>query len=137
MLKTITCLFAVPLALSLACTAPAPVPNAEAAPASPAPAVVDDGADSVPAPSVEKPATTVPFDESGTRYTWTIIPATNGTYGFAIYDRGQLYIEQVKATGLGGPDGWKMKVDARTEAMAALAKLEKGEVPEGLNIVGK
>ena len=81
--------------------------------------------------------TTVPFDADGPRYTWSIAPAPNGTFGFAIYDRGKLYIQQQKATGLAGPDGWKTKVEARTAALAAMEKLENGEVPEGLTIVGQ
>lgn len=81
--------------------------------------------------------TTVPFDANGPRYTWSIAPAPNGTFGFTIYDRGKLYIQQQKATGLAGPDGWKTKVEARAAALAAMEKLENGEVPEGLTIVGQ
>ncbi len=81
--------------------------------------------------------TTVPFNANGPRYTWSIAPAPNGTFGFAIYDRGKLYIQQQKATGLAGPDGWKTKVEARTAALAAMEKLENGETPEGLTIVGQ
>ena len=90
---------------------------------------------STPQATPENP-TTVPFDADGPRYTWSIAPDPNGTFGFAIYDRGKLYIQQQKATGLAGPDGWKTKVEARTAALAAMEKLENGEVPEGLTIVG-
>lgn len=129
------------LLLIAACTsAPAPAPAetqvAEPASRSATPLVVDPG--EVPAPqATQANPTTVPFDADGPRYTWSIAPAPNGTFGFAIYDRGKLYIQQQKATGLAGPDGWKTKVEARTAALAAMEKLENGEEPEGLTIVGQ
>lgn len=122
--------------LLVACSRPAATAAQEPEPAQ-QPVLVDDGADTTAATRVQEDRSTVPYNENGPRYTWSIAPAANGTFGFAIYDRGKLYIDQQKATGLGGPDGWKSKVDARTAALAAMEKLEKGEVPEGLTIVGQ
>lgn len=124
-------------ALLLACSEPQSATGTPAAPAQAQPLVVDDGMDTAQPPAQQLDRSTVPFDENGTRYTWTIVPATNGTFGFAIYDRGKLYIDQQKAPGLAGPEGWKNKSDARAAVLAAMEKLEKGEVPEGVNVVGQ
>lgn len=118
--------------------APAPAEPEAAEPASRSATRLEVDPGEVPAPqATQANPTTVPFDADGPRYTWSIAPAPNGTFGFAIYDRGKLYIQQQKATGLAGPDGWKTKVEARTAALAAMEKLENGEVPEGLTIVGQ
>ena len=124
-------------ALLISCSEPQPATDAQPPPAQARPVMVDNGADTTQpvAPQVDR--STVPFDENGPRYTWSIVPAAGGTYGFAIYDRGKLYIDQQKAPGLAGPDGWKSKTDARTAVLAAMEKLEKGELPEGLNVVGQ
>jgi cytolysin (calcineurin-like family phosphatase) len=121
----------------LSCTGPAPTTEAVPPTVPPKTVFIDDAGDTAKPVAPQEDRTTVPFDENGPRYTWSIIPANNGTFGFAIYDRGKLYIDQQKATGLGGPDGWKTKTDARAVALTTLEKLEKGEVPEGLNIVGQ
>jgi hypothetical protein len=123
-------------ALLLACSEPQPTTDAQTAPV-PAPQVVDDAADTTQPAVVQEDHSTVPFNEKGPRYTWSIVPAAEGTFGFAIYDRGKLYIDQLKAPGLAGPEGWKNKQDARTAVLAGMEKLEKGEVPEGLNVVGQ
>lgn len=124
-------------ALLLSCSEPQPATDAKSVPAPARQLMVEDEGDTTrpTVPLVDR--STVPFDENGTRYTWTIVPAANGTFGFAIYDRGKLYIDQQHAPGLAGPDGWKNKLDARTAVVAAMEKLEKGEVPEGLNVVGR
>ena len=132
-----TMLFFSALAFAVACSQPAPAPEAAGGTSTAHPVVVDNAPMDGGEQAVKQDRSTVPFEENGPRYTWTIAPAPNGTFGFAIYDRGKLYIDQQKATGLGGPDGWKTKMDARTVAMAAMEKLEKGEVPEGLNVVGQ
>ena len=121
--------------LLLACSEPQPTTETQAAPAATATRIMDEGSDSTRVPEPDR--STVPFDENGPRFTWSIAPAPQGTFGFAIYDRGTLYIDQQKATGLGGEYGWKSKVDARNAVLAAMEKLEKGEVPEGLNVVGQ
>jgi len=118
------------------CAEPQPTTGTQAPQADAQPDIVDDGIDTARSAVEEMDRSTVPFDENGTRYTWTIVPAANGTYGFAIYDRGKLYIDQQKAPGLAGPDGWKNKSDARNAVLAAMEKLEKGEMPEGMNVVG-
>lgn len=122
-------------ALLYACSEPQPTTDAQ--PPDPRPEIVDNGGDTARVVVPQEDRSTVPFDETGPRYTWTIIPAAEGTFGFAIYDRGKLYIEQRKAPGLAGEFGWKRKEDARSAVLAAMEKLEKGETPEGLNIVGQ
>ncbi len=124
-------------ALLHSCSEPLSTTDAQAAPVETRPMAIDAEADSSAPAIPQEDRSTVPFDVNGPRYTWSIMPAANGTYGFAIYDRGKLYIDQQIATGLSEPIGWKQKIDARTAAVAALEKLEKGEVPEGLNVVGK
>jgi hypothetical protein len=122
--------------LLFSCTEPQPATDTQAEPAKGRPVIVDDGVDTTRQMIPQEDRSTVPFDENGPRYTWSIVPAAEGTFGFAIYDRGKLYIDQQKAPGLAGPAGWKNKQDARTAVLAAMEKLEKGEVPEGLNVVG-
>ena len=129
----LSCLLLIAACSSAPAPAPAETQVAEPASRSATPLVVDPGEVQ---PTQTNP-TTVPFDADGPRFTWSIAPAPNGTFGFAIYDRGKLYIQQQKATGLAGSDGWKTKVEARAAALAAMEKLENGEVPEGLNIVGQ
>lgn len=123
-------------ALLFSCSEPQPTTDAQAAPAQPRRLIVDEEADTTQATAPQADRSTVPFDKDGPRFTWTITHAANGTFGFAIYDQGKLYIDQQQALGLAGPDGWKNKEDARTAVMAAMEKLEKGEVPEGVNVVG-
>ncbi len=124
-------------ALLSACSEPQPTTDTQAPPAQAQQLVVDDPADTAHSAMVKQDHSTVPYDENGPRYTWSIVPAAEGTFGFAIYDRGKLYIDQLKAPGLAGPEGWKTKAAARTAVLAAMEKLEKGEVPEGLNVVGQ
>jgi hypothetical protein len=122
-------------ALLLSCSQPQTTTDAQPAPVATPPMITDNAADTTQPAIPAEDRSTVPFDENGTRYTWTITPAANGTFGFSIYDRGKLYIDQLKATGLGGEDGWKTKLAAREAALAAMAQLEKGRIPEGLNVV--
>ena len=124
-------------ALLSACSEPQPTTDTQAPPAHAQKLVVDDPADTAHSAMVKQDHSNVPYVGNGPRYTWSIVPAAEGTFGFAIYDRGKLYIDQLKAPGLAGPEGWKTKAAARTAVLAAMEKLEKGEVPEGLNVVGQ
>jgi hypothetical protein len=124
-------------ALLISCSEPQPATDTQAEPTKARQVMVDDGADTTQPAAPQEDRSTVPFDEKGPRFTWSIVPAAEGTFGFAIYDRGKLYIDQQKAPGLAGPQGWKNKQDARTAVLAAMEKLEKGEVPVGLNVVGQ
>lgn len=130
--------FAAMVVCALACSRPAavPAPQTNADTTRARPVVVDEGRETE-GQQPQEDRSTVPFDPNGPRYTWSIAPAPNGTFGFVVYDRGKLYIDQQKATGLGGPDGWKTKMDARAAALAVMATLEKGEVPEGVNIIAQ
>lgn len=131
--RILTALTTIPFLIACGPTEPAAATAQDEATTRTAP--LDSTGDVAAPQATPQDVRTVPYNENGPRYTWSITPAPNGTFGFSIYDRGKLYIRQLEATGLGGPDGWKRKEDARTVALAALEKLEKGEMPEGLTIV--
>lgn len=124
-------------AMLLSCSEPQPTTGPQTPTATMQTVILDEERDTTRTAAPQVDRSTVPFDENGTRYTWTIVPAANGTFGFVIYDRGKLYIDQQKAPGLAGPDGWKKKLDARAAVVTTMEKLEKGEVPEGMNVVGQ
>jgi hypothetical protein len=67
--------------------------------------------------------------QKNARYSFTIIPAMNKTWGYDIYLQDRLFIHQPNVPGLPGNEGFKTKTDAKKEAGLVIGKINKGEKP--------
>ena len=62
-------------------------------------------------------------------FTYKIIPAANGTYGYDIYADRRLSIHQPSIPAMPGNEGFKTRATAEKVARLAIAKMKKGELP--------
>ena len=60
-------------------------------------------------------------------FTYKIISAANGTYGYDIYADGKLRIHQPAVPAMPGNEGFKTKEAAEKVALLAISKMKKGE----------
>ena len=67
--------------------------------------------------------------KNAVQYTYTIIPAESGTYGYDIYANKKLLIHQPSIPGMPGNKGFLTKSKAITTAKFAIKKLQQGIVP--------
>jgi hypothetical protein len=60
---------------------------------------------------------------------YKIIPGANKTWGYDIYNNGELFIHQPSIPALAGNAGFKTKADAEKVAALVISKIKKGEMP--------
>lgn len=67
-------------------------------------------------------------------YTYTIIQASNNTWGYDIKAGKKVLIHQPVIPGLPGNEGFKTKSDAEKVARLVIGKIKKGELPPCVTI---
>ena len=76
----------------------------------------------------QKKATPAPaIQQAAPAFTYKIISAANGTYGYDIYADGKLRIHQPAIPAIPGNEGFKTKAAAEKVANLAISKMKKGE----------
>ena len=76
----------------------------------------------------QKKATSAPaVQQAAPAFTYKIIPAANGTYGYDIYADSKLKIHQPAIPAMPSNDGFKTKAAAEKVAGLAISKMKKGE----------
>lgn len=62
-------------------------------------------------------------------FTYHVITAPGGTYGYEILRNNKMFIRQVNIPGMPGINGFKQKLSADRVARLAIQKLKNGEMP--------
>ncbi|MFC5271834.1 DUF4907 domain-containing protein [Adhaeribacter terreus] len=70
-----------------------------------------------------------PEATSSAKYTYQIIPAENGTFGYEIKQDSRTFIRQITIPGLPGNAGFTTKEEAEKVAELVITKLQSGEMP--------
>ncbi|MCO6481707.1 MAG: DUF4907 domain-containing protein [Flavobacteriales bacterium] len=80
-----------------------------------------------PPPAVPQfPAT---GERSGAEWTFRVIDAPNGTFGYDILGNGKLFVHQTNLPGLPGVEGCRTRDDAQRLASFVIGKIHKGQMP--------
>ncbi len=82
----------------------------------------------------KKPVAAATAQKTNTVYTYKIIDAANGTYGYDVYAGGKLRIHQPTIPAMPGNEGFTTKAAAEKVAQLVIQKIKRGEMPPTISV---